>query len=121
MAGEENESLLARLAKAIAERVMRADKSSGPDVVNGSGFASGRETIECLPSPSEIAEEPSPRPSSSNETFQTAAIEPETFAEQVIRRRQESNQGGDANGDNERLRGRSLPDEQRERDKGRGR
>ena len=76
-----------------------------------------------LPSPGDVAREKKLYSATTDRgNGQVAEVEPETWRERVLRRRQRSDEdGGNANGGNERAKGRSLPDEQREQDKGRGR
>ena len=73
-----------------------------------------------LPSPSEIAAAATPNGQKPHDHSQMAAIDPEGWVDRLTKER-ENKGSDDATGQNERARGRSLPDEQREQDKSRGR
>ena len=97
-----------------ADAGMDAEKKGTAGSVHGSRHK--------RPSPSEIANSTTLYGQKSHDNSQVAAIGPEGWVDRLTKERDKANQGSDdATGQNERARGRSLPDEQREQDKSRGR
>jgi hypothetical protein len=114
--GEPGAPLNPLQSEVAEQRKEGADSLYGKDDVHGGKVIDPKR----LPSPAEVAKEKRlyQKPADHGNA-QTAAIEPESFTERLMRERRKTDE--DATGQNERAKGRSLPDEQREKDKERGR